>query len=79
MTQEGRNWLLRVEIRCAEQWGIALWEMENNNSPWQPDPCSPSYDSYIWHMAIRTVHSLRTTGGSDGGHFERHQAGDTAG
>jgi len=71
MTQVGRNWLLRVEIRCAEQWGIALWEMENEvRAPLDrrstqllyPNEVSKPFGSVAWHMAIGIVRNLRING-----------------
>ena len=71
MTQEGRNILLRVEIRCAEQWGIALWEMENERWGMPPsgatmaqfmNEAAEPFSAIPWHMAIRTVKSLRMNG-----------------
>jgi hypothetical protein len=61
MTQEGRDILLRVEIHCAEQWGVALWEMETE-IPRTPRAAVKPLDSVCWHMALRTIRSLRLIG-----------------
>lgn len=69
MTQEGRSILFRVEIRCAERWGLALWEMETTyeKPPFQlqsaiTNETDRAFGCLVWHEAIRIVHALRNGG-----------------
>ena len=54
MTDEGRQILYRMKVRCSEQWGIALADMELENIP-----ASTPLGAIAWHDAILICHLLR--------------------
>ena len=54
MTQEGRNWLVRIERRCAQAWGEALYEMEADAG------CGlKPFGAVIWHDCLRILGRLK--------------------
>ena len=56
MTQDGRAFLYRMNVRCNEQWGAALARMEAPDAPanlWR-EP----FEAVAWSDAISIVDAL---------------------
>jgi hypothetical protein len=54
MTDEGRQILYRVLLRCSEEWGLALARMEFEGASG-----GAPFEAISWHAAVLICNTLR--------------------
>lgn len=57
MTQEGRQWLYRTNIRCAMEWGAAMARLCEPDAP--SGLIDAPFEATAWRSAIFVLNALR--------------------